>query len=85
MTEWKDEILQGMAAGNEVRFFVAYTKNLVEEARRIHETGPIVTAALGRSLTAGAMMGAMCKNDTDLLTLQISGDGPLGGRIKAVI
>ncbi len=79
MTEWKDEILQGMAAGNEVRFFVAYTKNLVEEARRIHETGPIVTAALGRSLTAGAMMGAMCKNETDVLTLQISGDGPLGG------
>ncbi len=79
MSEWNDVILQGMAAGNEVRFFLAYTKGLVEEARRIHETGPIATAALGRSLTAAAMMGAMCKNDTDVLTMQISGDGPLGG------
>ncbi len=78
MNEWKDEILQGMTAGNEVRYYLAYTRSLVEEARRIHETGPIVTAALGRTLTAGAMMGAMCKNETDVLTLQISGDGPLG-------
>ena len=79
MSEWKDQILHGMAAGNEVRYYLAYTKTLVEEARQIHGTGPIVTAALGRTLTAGAMMGAMCKNDTDVLTLQISGDGPLGG------
>ena len=79
MSEWNDVVLQGMAAGNEVRFFLAYTRGLVEKARQIHDTSPIATAALGRSLTAAAMMGAMCKNDSDVLTMQISGDGPLGG------
>ena len=78
-TIWKDELLTGMAAGNEVRFFAAYTRGLVEEARRIHNTSPIATAALGRTLTAGAMMGAMCKNDSDVLTLQLTGDGPMKG------
>lgn len=76
---WMDELLTGMAAGNEVRFFAAYTKGLVEEARKIHNTSPIATAALGRTLTAGAMMGAMCKNDSDVLTLQLTGDGPMKG------
>lgn len=76
---WKDELLTGMAAGNEVRFFAAYTRELVEEARKIHNTSPIATAALGRTLTAGAMMGAMCKNDTDVLTIQLAGDGPMKG------
>ena len=79
MSEWNDVVLQGMAAGNEVRFFLAYTRGLVEKARQIHDTSPIATAALGRSLTAAAMMGAMCKNHSDVLTMQISGDGPLGG------
>lgn len=75
----EDYIVRGMAADNQVRFFGAYTKNLVEEARKKHNTSPIATAALGRLLTAGAMMGSMCKNDTDLVTLQIRGDGPIGG------
>lgn len=75
----EDYIVRGMAADNQIRFFGAYTKNLVEEARRRHETSPVATAALGRLLTAGAMMGSMCKNDTDLVTLQIRCDGPIGG------
>ena len=75
----QDEVIRGMTAGNEVRYFAAYTRGLVEEARQIHGTNPIATAALGRTLTAGAMMGAMCKNETDVLTLQIKGDGPIGG------
>ena len=75
----KDYIVRGMAAGGQVRFFGAYTKDLVEEARKIHESSPVVTAALGRLLTAGAMMGAMCKNDSDLVTIQIQCDGPIGG------
>ena len=79
MAEWEDVILQGMAAGNEVRFLVAYTRQLTEDARQIHNTSPIATAALGRTLTAGAMMGAMCKNETDVLTLQFAGDGPMKG------
>lgn len=75
----EDYIVRGMAANNQVRFFAAYSRNLVEEARERHNTSPVVTAALGRLLTAGAMMGSMCKNDTDIVTLKIQGDGPIGG------
>ena len=74
-----DYVVRGMAAGGQVRFFGAYTRDLVEEARQIHGTSPVATAALGRLLTAGAMMGAMCKNDSDLVTIQIKCDGPIGG------
>lgn len=75
----KDYIVRATAGDGQVRAFAATTGNLVEEARRRHNTGPVATAALGRLLTAGAMMGSMMKNDTDVLTLQIKGDGPLGG------
>lgn len=75
----EDYIIRGMAADNQVRFFAAYSKNLVEEARQRHNTSPVVTAALGRLLTAGGMMGSMCKNESDLVTLKIQGDGPVGG------
>ncbi|MBR5047061.1 MAG: Hsp33 family molecular chaperone HslO, partial [Eubacterium sp.] len=76
-----DYIIRGMACGNQVRFFAAVTTELVEEARRRHDTSPVSTAALGRLLTAGAMMGAMCKNDTDIITLQINCSGPIEGLI----
>lgn len=62
-----------------MRAFAATTKNLVEVARQHHNTSPVATAALGRTLTAGAIMGSMMKNDTDMLTLQIRGDGPIEG------
>ncbi len=75
----EDYIIRGLAFNDEVRFFAAYTKNICEESRNIHGTSPICTAALGRLLTAGAMMGSMCKNDTDLITIQIKGDGPAKG------
>ena len=75
----KDYIVRATAGDEQVRAFAATTGNLVEEARRRHNTSPVATAALGRLLTAGAMMGSMMKNDTDVLTLQIKGDGPLGG------
>lgn len=74
-----DYIVRGTAAGDQVRFFAAYTRDMVEEARRIHNTSPVATAALGRLLTAGAMMGAMSKNETDLTTLQIKCNGPIEG------
>ena len=81
--EWRmsvgDYIVRATAANNQVRVFAATTRNLVEEARKIHQTSPIATAALGRLLTAGAMMGSMMKGEDDLLTLQIRGDGPIGG------
>lgn len=79
MTQEKDYIVRATAAGGQIRAFAATTRELVEEARSRHGTSPVATAALGRLLTAGAMMGSMMKNDTDVLTLQINGDGPLGG------
>lgn len=79
MTQEKDYIVRATAAGGQIRAFAATTRELVEEARSRHGTSPVATAALGRLLTAGAMMGSMMKNDTDVLTLQINGDGLLGG------
>ena len=72
-----DQILQGLAFGNEVRFLAAYTKETVNKAQQIHHSYPVCTAALGRLLTGAAMMGAMCKNEEDLITLKIDGDGPI--------
>ena len=74
-----DYIVRATAADGQIRAFAATTRDLVEEARSRHATSPVATAALGRLLTAGVMMGSMMKNDTDVLTLQINGDGPIGG------
>ena len=73
----KDHIIRGMAAGNEIRFLAGYTRETVETARMTHSTSPVCSAALGRLLTGGALMGAMCKNNDDVLTLKINGDGPI--------
>lgn len=73
-----DTMIRGTAFGKEVRFFAADTRETVEEARRIHDTWPLCTAALGRLLTAAAMMGTMGKNEDDVITLKIEGDGPVG-------
>lgn len=75
----KDYMVRATAGNGQVRAFAATTRNSVEDARSRHNTSPVATAALGRLLTAGAMMGSMMKNDTDVLTLQIKGDGPIGG------
>lgn len=74
-----DYIVRATAADNQIRAFAITSRDLVEKARQIHNTSPVATAALGRSLSAGAMMGSMMKGEQDLLTLQIRGDGPLGG------
>lgn len=74
-----DYIIRATAADAQVRVFAAVTKELVETARVHHNTSPVATAALGRLLTAGAMMGAMQKGDDDKLTLQIKCSGPIGG------
>ncbi|MBQ3601635.1 MAG: Hsp33 family molecular chaperone HslO [Lachnospiraceae bacterium] len=74
-----DYIVRGTAANNQIRVFAATTKELVEYARKAHNTSPVATAALGRLLTAGAMMGSMCKGEKDLLTLQIQCSGPIQG------
>lgn len=75
----QDYIIRATAADAYIRAFAATTRDLVEEARSRHNTSPVATAALGRTLTAGAMMGSMMKGDDDLLTIQIKGDGPIGG------
>ncbi len=74
-----DYIVRATAANNQIRAFAATTRNVVETARAAHNTSPVATAALGRLLTAGAMMGSMMKNDSDMLTIQIKCDGPIEG------
>lgn len=74
-----DYIVRATAANDQIRAFAATTKTLTEYARSVHNTSPIATAALGRLLAAGAMMGSMMKGEDDLLTLQISGAGPMKG------
>lgn len=74
-----DYIVRATAADNQIRAFAATTKELVEHARSVHNTSPVATAALGRLLTAGSMMGAMMKGEKDILTLQIKCSGPIGG------
>ena len=74
-----DYIVRATAAGGQIRAFAATTKELVETARADHNTSPVATAALGRLLTAGTMMGVMMKGDKDILTLQVRGDGPMKG------
>ena len=75
----KDYIVRATAAGGQVRAFAATTKETVEYARKAHNTSPVATAALGRLLTGGLMMGVMMKGDNDILTLQIQGSGPING------
>ena len=74
-----DYIIRATAANDQIRAFAAVTTNMVETAREHHNTSPVATAALGRLLTAGAMMGAMMKGEKDVLTLQIKAGGPLQG------
>ncbi len=74
-----DYIVRATAADAQIRAFACTTRGVVETARQAHNTSPVVTAALGRLLSAGAMMGSMLKGEEDLLTLQIRGDGPVQG------
>lgn len=74
-----DYMVRATAADAQIRAFAATTRDLVETARAAHDTSPVVTAGLGRLLTAGVMMGSMLKSESDLLTLQIKGDGPVRG------
>lgn len=78
MESKQDYIIRGSAADGQIRVFAATTRNLVEEARKIHNASPVATAALGRLLTGAAMLGSMMKGKGDLLTVQIMGDGPIG-------
>lgn len=76
-----DYIVRAIAGNAQIRAFAATTRNTVEAAREAHNLSPVASAALGRTLTGGAMMGAMLKGEKDLVTLQINGDGPIEGII----
>ncbi len=76
-----DYIVRATAGDGSIRAFAATTRDLVQHAREIHHTSPVASAALGRMLTAGAMMGSMLKGEKDLVTLQLRGDGPLQGMV----
>ena len=78
MSSYQDYIVRASAADGQIRVFAATTKDLVEKARKIHGTSPVATAALGRLLTGAAMMGSMMKGRSDVLTVQVMGDGPIG-------
>lgn len=75
----KDYLVRATAADAQIRAFAATTRETVETARQKHDSSPVVTAALGRLLTAGAMMGSMLKGEKDILTIQVKGDGPMRG------
>lgn len=74
-----DYMIRATAARGQIRAFAATTREMVDTARRAHNTSPVATAALGRLLTAGAMMGAMMKGEEDILTIKIEGNGPIEG------
>lgn len=74
-----DYMIRATAADGQIRAFAATTKEMVETAKNAHNTSPIATAALGRLMTAAAMMGSDLKGEGELLTLRLEGDGPIGG------
>ncbi len=74
-----DYMIRATAADDSIRAFAATTRQMVEDARLAHDTTPVCTAALGRLLTGGVMIGSMLKEDKALVTIQVRGDGPAGG------
>ena len=74
-----DTLIRAYAADGFVRAFAASTKDIVTFAKKAHGTSPVCTAALGRLLTAGSMMGSMMKSKADIMTLLIRCEGPIGG------
>ena len=74
-----DYVVRATAANAQIRAFACTTRETVETARVAHNTSPVITAALGRLLSAGVMMGSMLKSEQDLLTLQVKGEGPVRG------
>ncbi len=74
----ENKLVRGINGNKTIKVAAVYAPEVVEEARRIHQTTPTATAALGRTLMAGLMMAAGMKNQKDALTIHIDGDGPLG-------
>lgn len=75
-----DYLVRAIGFNGSVRAFAVSSTETVGEAQRRHDTWPTASAALGRTMTAGVMMGAMQKGD-DQLTIKVQGDGPIGAII----
>ena len=75
----KSEIIRGTSKC--ARFFVCDTTEIVKEAKKIHGLDPIATTVFGKLLTATAMMGKDLKNEKDLVTVRVDGDGPYGNML----
>lgn len=73
----KDYVIRAIDEDKSFRVFIASSTNMVEAARTTHNTSPVATAAIGRTITGAAMMGLMSKGDKDKITLQFRGDGPI--------
>lgn len=89
-----NNVYTGIDRSGSYRVYLAVTTELVEEARKIHDTTPVATAGLGRVLTGTGLMGLMLKNESDKLTVLFKGDGPArqilatafaDGRVKGYI
>ncbi|QPC47995.1 Hsp33 family molecular chaperone HslO [Mangrovibacillus cuniculi] len=76
----KDYIVKALAYDGQIRAYAASTTEAVSEAQRRHYTWPTASAALGRSMTAGVIMGSMLKGDHKL-TVKVEGGGPIGAII----
>lgn len=77
--ENNDKIIKFLAYDGRVSIICANTTNLVEKARITHDLSPVSVAALGRTLTIASIMASNMKNKEDKLTIQIKGNGPIGG------
>lgn len=79
--ENNDKIMKFLAYEGRVSIICASTTFLVEKARKLHDLSPVATAALGRTLTIASIMAVNMKNNKDKLTIQIKGNGILGGLV----
>jgi molecular chaperone Hsp33 len=75
-----DYLVRALAYEGSIRAFAVRTTEIVGEAQRRHQTWPTASAALGRTMTAAVMMGAMFKGE-DKLTIKVEGNGPIGPMI----
>jgi len=74
-----NKIARFLAYNGKINIICISTTDLVEEARKIHDLSPVATAALGRTLTMGAIMASNMKGENDKITLQVKGNGPIEG------
>ena len=76
-----DKIIKFLAYDGRISVVCADTTQLVEEARKVHDMSPVVTAAFGRLLTVTAIMATEMKGKKDKLTIQIKGNGLIGNML----